>query len=175
MTQFFLLSLLAPDQSGLISRITAELFDMGINLGDTSFAVLGEGAEFSAVLEMPEGLSEQEVLAHVTGLKELDQAKVQLMPFAFRTLRGETGTITHHVSFQGDDQPGLIARLTEILSDYGANVVRMDTRIVSKADAPIYIIELWVWIPEARKGACLAAMNNTAASLGMKCEANSVD
>ena len=174
MTQCYLLTLVCPDQTGLISKITAELFDMGINLGDTNFAVLGEGAEFSAVLEVPAGLSTEEILSHIKNLNELKQAEIQLIPFAFKTLRGETGTVTHHVNFEGDDQPGLVARLTELLSDYGANVVRMDTRIMNKAEKSVYIIELWVWIPDTRSDACLAALNNTAASLGMNCTASAI-
>lgn len=174
MMQHYLLTLVCPDRAGLISDITAELFNMGVNLADTSFAVLGEGAEFSAVLEMPESLQGNEVQQHIRNLEGLDQAEVSIKPFNYRTLRGETGTVTHHVSFEGDDQPGLVARLTELLVDYGANVVRMDTRALARDEKPFYIVELWVWIPAERDEACLAALNNTAASLGMRCTVNEV-
>jgi glycine cleavage system transcriptional repressor len=174
MNKYYLLTLFCPDRTGLISDITAELFDLGINLCDTSFAVLGKGAEFSAVLEIPEHLPVDEVHLHIQGIEGLAQAEIQLKPFVYGTLRDETGTITHHIDFEGDDQPGLVARLTEILIDYRANVVRMDTRLLNKVDRPVYVIELWVWIPEARGDACLAALNNTAASLGMRCSVNEV-
>ncbi|MBN1379278.1 MAG: amino acid-binding protein [Gammaproteobacteria bacterium] len=174
MKKYSLLTIICSDRTGLISDITADLFDLGINLGDTNFAVLGEGAEFSAVLETPENLPAAEILQQIKNIECLQQAEIQLKPFAFGTLRGETGTVTHHVSFEGNDQPGLVARLTELLIDYGANIVRMDTRVLNKADKPLYIIELWVWIPSSRDDACLAALNNTAATLGMSCTAHRV-
>lgn len=173
MMAYSLLTIVCPDRTGLISDITAELFDLGINLCDTSFAVLGTGAEFSAVLETPSGLSEDGVLSHIRTVPGLDQAEITLKPFVYGTLRGESGTVTHHVSFEGDDQPGLVARLTELLVDYEANVVRMDTRIINRAAGRVYVVELWVWIPENRSDACLAALNNTAATLGMGCSWNS--
>jgi glycine cleavage system transcriptional repressor len=172
MNKNYLLTLVCSDRTGLISDITAELFNMGINLADTSFAVLGEGAEFTAVLEIPQSLSEEDVEQHIKHIKDLNQVEFILKPFGYSALRKETGTVTHHVSFEGDDQPGLVARLTELLVDYGANIVRMDTRVLKRSDKPIYVVELWVWIPEHRGEACLAALNNTAATLGMRCTVN---
>jgi glycine cleavage system transcriptional repressor len=174
MTRHYLLTLVCSDYPGLISSITAELFAMGINLGDTNFAVLGKGAEFSAVLEIPESLSDKEIAEHIKHIDGLEQAEIQLKPFNYGTLRDEKGMVTHHISFEGHDQPGLVARLTELLSDYEANIVRMDTRVLNKSEQSEYVIELWVWIPSARADACLAALNNTAATLSMRCRANPI-
>jgi glycine cleavage system transcriptional repressor len=174
MMKHYLLTLVCPDRTGLISDITGELFDLGINLCDTSFAVLGEGAEFSAVLEIPDKLSTDDVYRQLKTIQGLEQTEILLKPFTYGTLRKETGMITHHIVFEGDDQPGLVARLTELLVDYGANIVHMDTRVLRKTENSSYIIELSVWIPESRRTACLAALNNTAASLGMGCNAGEV-
>lgn len=166
-----LLTIVCPDRPGLISAVAAELFDLGVNLGDTNFAVLGEGAEFSMVLHSPQSLPAGQIEQALRALPGLEQAELRLSPFRYGTLRGETGTVTHHVTLEGDDQPGLVARLTELFMDYGANVVRMDTRTLRKSDGPDYVIELWVWIPPERAESCLGALNNTAAALGMGCSA----
>jgi len=42
----FLVSVFCPDRKGLISDIAGRLFELGGNLGDTTFAVLGEAAQF---------------------------------------------------------------------------------------------------------------------------------
>lgn len=48
-SQLAYVSMTGPDRVGLISAVTARLFDLGANLADTNFAVLGTGFEFNAV------------------------------------------------------------------------------------------------------------------------------
>ena len=38
---YVLVSVFCPDRTGLIAAIAGRLFDLGANLGDTSFTVLG--------------------------------------------------------------------------------------------------------------------------------------
>ena len=57
MTTVALVSVLCEDNPGLIAAITGRLFDIGADLGDTTFAVLGGAAEFNTVCELPEGVS----------------------------------------------------------------------------------------------------------------------
>lgn len=175
MPNTLLLSLVCPDRPGLISAVTGELFNLGVNLGDTNYAVMGEGAEFSAMLDAPAALGAEEIERHLKSLPELAQARLRVTPFDYGVQRGQTGTVTHHATLEGDDQPGLVVRLTELFLDFDANIVRMDTRTSVHAGAAHYVIELWVWIPEAREAACLGALNNTAASLGMGCEVSALE
>lgn len=172
MSKTYLLAIVCPDKPGLISAITACLFDLGINLGDANFVILGEGAEFSAVLEVPESLTQEAVEHGLSTLSELADADIRIKPFNYGTLRSDTGLNTHHILLEGQDQPGLVARLTELLSDYDSNIERMDTRKLSKTEDANYVIDLWVSIPEHRTEACIAAVNNTAAALGMTCRAS---
>jgi len=41
-----------PDRTGLLSALTGRLFDLGADMGDASFAVLGEAAEFATVARL---------------------------------------------------------------------------------------------------------------------------
>ena len=56
MSTTVLVSIIGPDRVGLVSAVTSRLFDLGADLGDTSFAVLGGGAEFTAICEFPGGM-----------------------------------------------------------------------------------------------------------------------
>src|SRR5262245_7561107 len=49
MAKSALVSVICEDRTGLIAAITGRMFDLGINLGDTTFAVLGTGAEFTTL------------------------------------------------------------------------------------------------------------------------------
>ena len=49
MSSLALVSTFCPDRVGLVSAVTGHLFGLGANLRDATFAVMGSGAEFSAV------------------------------------------------------------------------------------------------------------------------------
>ena len=45
MASVALVSVLGPDRVGLVAAIAEHLFDIGVNLRDTTFATLGSGAD----------------------------------------------------------------------------------------------------------------------------------
>jgi glycine cleavage system transcriptional repressor len=167
MSDTLLVSIVCPDRPGLISAITGLLFDLGINLGDASFTVLGKGSEFTAVCETPAALTSKALTEQLRKLPELETADISVAPFKWGTGRGGLEKITHRIVVQGHDQPGLVTRLTEVFRDYGANIVRMDTKTLPVEASREYLIELAVFIPASRAAACLAAVGNTAAALAM--------
>jgi glycine cleavage system transcriptional repressor len=168
MSNTLLVSIICPDRPGLISSITGLLFDLGINLGDASFAVLGTGSEFTAICEAPDTVSGEMLTELLRGLDDMESADIKVTSFKWGRDRGEAGDVTHRIALRGGDQPGLVARLTEVVSDYDANIVRMDTKTLPANAGRDYLIELAIWIPKGRADACLAAIGNTAASLNMQ-------
>lgn len=163
-----------PDRTGLLAAITGRLFDLGADLGDTSFAVLGEAAEFACVAELPSTLDADETAAELTKLPELAGATVAVTPFTLAPVRSETGQITHRVEVRGADRPGLVARLAEVFAEFGANIVRMDCEHIPGGGEGDYLIRFEVWLPPARAASCLAAADNIAGSLGLSCTSEAV-
>ncbi len=168
MTQTLLISIFGPDQTGLISAITGTLFDLDVNFGDTNFAVLGAGAEFTSVCDSP--LSPELLEQHLKNIPELQVATVKVIPFQLSSLHGPTAKITHQILLRGADHPGLLAQLTEVLTSFEANIVRLNAeRIPAPGGETQYLIHLAVYLPELRADSCLATIQNTASSLQMHC------
>ncbi len=163
-----------PDRTGLLAAITGRLFDLGASLGDTSFAVLGEAAEFACVAELPAAIDPDEVAAELAKLSELDGADISVAPFTLAPVHGERGQITHRIEVRGADRPGLVARLAEVFAEFGANIVRMDSEHIPGGGEGDYLIRFEVWLPPARAASCLAAAANTAGSLGLSCNSEAV-
>ena len=163
-----------PDRTGLLAAITGRLFDLGADLGDTSFAVLGAAAEFACVAELPASLDPDETAAELGQLSELAGASVTVTPFTLAPIRSETGHITHRVEVRGADRPGLVARLAEVFAEFGANIVRMDSEHIPGGGEGDYLIRFEVWLPPERAASCLAAADNTAGSLGLSCVSTAV-
>ncbi len=168
------ISIFCPDQVGLVSAITGKLFDLGINLGDTSFAVLGTGAEFTSVCEAPSELEIQEVQEQLQSLEELKNADISVKHFDLSMLHGPTANITHKIKVKGGDNPGLIARLSEVFIEFKANIVRLDSEKIISGKQDEYLIHISVWIPELIAEACIATVVNTANTLQMQCQTEKI-
>ena len=168
-SQLAYVSMTGPDRVGLISAVTARLFDLGANLADTNFAVLGTGFEFNAVCDVPGDLRLDDVAGDLRSLPQLAGAEVSVTPFIHAATQAENARITHIIDVVGGDRPGLVARLTEAFQDYDANIVRMNsTRLPGSGDDADYMTRFEVYIPE-RADACLAAIDNTAQQLSCTC------
>jgi glycine cleavage system transcriptional repressor len=167
MASVALVSILCADRVGLVSAIADYLFEEGVNLRDTGFAVLGQGAEFTSVCELPEGLAVARLEAGLAGLPELAGAQIRAMPYGFDPQPGPMGRITHRVEVEGGDQLGLIARLAAIFTQFGANIVRLEAQKLPDADGGRYVTRFAVWLPPERAEICLAAVANTAGTLGL--------
>lgn len=168
MATIALVSIICPDRVGLVSAVSGQLFDLGVNLGDTTFAVLGGGAEFTAVCELPDSLGLDELKKELDGLDQLHDAQVTVSNFTHSPVHAESAHITHRLVLQGGDRPGLIARLCEVFGQFNANIVRLNSDSMPGTRDDQYEIRIAVWIPEENVKSCLAVVDNTAGELRMK-------
>ncbi|HAI32389.1 MULTISPECIES: glycine cleavage system protein R [Thalassospira] len=152
------------DRVGLISDITGRLFDIGTNLGPTSFSLEGNRAHFETSCELPEDCPIAEC---ETGLRELalENADITVEAIAAAPELTTAPGATHLIECSGIDQPGLIARLSEIFIEYNANIVRLAASATDEKDARIYTLRFAVAIPPERSANCLATLANTAGSM----------
>jgi len=167
MANVALISILGRDRVGLVSAVADHLFAAGVNLRDTSFAVLGQAAELTAVCELPKDLGLATLEADLAELPELAAAQVRIVPFTFDPASGPTGRITHRIEVSGGDQLGLIARLSEIFTQFGANIVRLNAQKLPDSEGGRYVTRFAISLPPDRAETCLAAVANTAGSLGL--------
>jgi len=170
----FLVSIIGRDRAGVVSEVTNYLFETGANLADCAYAVLGEGFEFSCVAEFPAGATCDEI---ETGLKDkelLAEARITVSKFPFELLRGDAGNITHVVEISGGDRPGLVARISEVLVNYDANIVRMSSRRISAVDGGFDYRTRFAINASEPITALEAALYNTAGSLRLECQVETV-
>lgn len=169
MSQLFLVSVVCPDRSGLVSAIAERLFDLGANLGDAAFAVLGTGAEFTAVCDMPDDVAAAEVEAALRELPETGGGDVSVRAFGYADEKADSGRITHRIEVSGGDRPGLVARLAEVFQQYGANIVRLNSSRSGRGAHAAYAVRISAHIPADCTDSCLNTVANTAGELGLVC------
>jgi len=164
-----LISIIGPDRVGLVSAICARLFDLGANLGDTTFSTLGDDADFTAICEFSTEMTIETLQNELETLPETAAAKVKVTQFDLSMTQVSSETITHTISISGGDSPGLMARLCEVFEQFGANIVRLNSERVPGASQAQYVISAAVCIPQENANSCLATITNTAGELGLHC------
>ncbi len=167
MSTVALVSIVCHDRVGLVSAVADFLFQAGVNLRDTTFAAYGAGAGFTSVCELPADARLDEIERGLGAIPELEGAQIRVVPFQFDPVPGPRARITHRIEVGGGDQLGLIARLSEIFAQFGANIVRLEAQKLPDAEGGRYVTRFAVWLPEGRADTCLAAVANTAGSLGL--------
>ncbi|MQX36773.1 glycine cleavage system protein R [Roseospira navarrensis] len=154
------------DRTGLVAALTGALFDLGANLGDTRFAVLGQGAEFSAVITVADDIDADQVKRAVADLPQAAEAEITVTPYDAWAGTDGGPAITHRVYVSGGDRPGLVTRLAEVFGDFEANIATLNSQQMPH-DPGQYVIRAAVAIPPGRAAACLATVSNTAEALGL--------
>lgn len=164
-----LISILCEDHPGLIADVTGRLYDLGINLGDTTFAVLGGGAEFTLVGKLPPDITIDDVEAELRAIPRLRDARLSVAPFAYRETHDRSAHITHRIEIVGDDSPGLIARLSEAFRQMGANIVRLNSESVPGPSGARFLLRMAVSVPDNKAAVCMATVANTAGQMNLTC------
>jgi glycine cleavage system transcriptional repressor len=164
-----LVSILCEDRPGLIADVTGRLYELGINLGDTSFAVLGTGAKLTLVAKLPSDIRIADVEEDLRSMPVLEGAELSVMPFAYRETHQPSAHITHRIEISGDDSPGLIARLSEALRPMGANIVELNSDSVPGTSAVRFLLRMAIWVPPGKEAVCMATIANTAGQMNLSC------
>jgi len=162
-----LISIICADRKGLVADIAGRLFDLNLDLGDTTFAVLGGVAEFTCIAEVPAGLSLKQIEKDLQHIPDMADARITVASFDMRAVHDRSGHITHRIEVDGPDRPGVIARLSEMFGQFGANIVRLNSERIPAKGHDRYVTRFAVAIPPRRAAACLAAVANTAGELRM--------
>jgi glycine cleavage system transcriptional repressor len=164
-----LISILCEDRPGLIADVTGRLYDLGINLGDTTFAVLGGGAKLTLVAKLPPGITISDVDDELQSMPVLQGAELSVAPFAYRETHDPSADVTHRIEITGDDSPGLIARLSEALRPMGANIVELNSDSVPGASGARFLLRMAISVPNGKEAVCMATVANTAGQMNLSC------
>lgn len=100
MAETVLISVFCQDRTGLIAAVTGELFSLGANLGDTTFSVLGTGAEFNSVCELPDGVTGADALRELESLPELEEGEISVTPLIWIRSAARSATLLTGLSFR---------------------------------------------------------------------------
>ncbi len=138
MTHSYILSVVGKDRPGIVSHVTAALYDGGCNLGETSMIRLGDSFTIMMMVRHDGTVkSLQSLLSTVADSLGL-HVHIDKMD----------GKLHEHpepdvqITVYGADRPGIVAHVTGALAEAGLNIVNLDSDVGGSGDAPIYVMHI---------------------------------
>jgi len=144
----YALTIIGRDRPGIVSATAEILFKLGCNVADSSSTILGGQFAMILILSHPEiaeldtissafaGLEQQELSVFVRALKPGGEQRPELP--------GELCMI----SVYGSDKPGIVYRVTQVLSDNNINIIDLNTTLVGSAERPVYVMMCESLLPD---------------------------
>ncbi|WND02435.1 hypothetical protein QGN29_12855 [Temperatibacter marinus] len=171
----YLISIAGEDRVGVVSNVTGYLFEIGANLADTAYAVLGEGFEFSCVADLVDLMTPEELEEGLISLPALKGTRINVAKFPFGVDRPDMGEISHVLEVQGGDRTGLVSRISDVLQQFDSNIVRMNSRRVDTGQNELeYRMRFALNIPADKVTQLDNTLSNVVGSMRLKMEFNPV-
>jgi glycine cleavage system regulatory protein len=130
-----LVVLRGPDRPGIVTELTRRLYEMDGSI--TTSKMMSLGPEFAIMLhvEVPKeklsdvtnDLSGTRLQAHLTGLVVGEYDKLQISLRHILPRHVDTPVFAAKVWLTGEDKPGLVYRLCEMITEQGLNIEHLQT------------------------------------------------
>jgi glycine cleavage system transcriptional repressor len=142
-----ILTAVGSDRPGLVAQLTRTIHENGASLADSrmvnlrgqfAMLILIDGSD--ATLEKLHGLLAKE--GATPGLK----LEVQTVPNVDKATKP---SVPYRLKSYSMDQPGIVAKITDVLGIYGVNIEELETRVESApfAGTPLFLLEAVVTVP----------------------------
>lgn len=166
--RYMVLSAVGADRPGLIERVASLIHQAGGNLEDSRMAILG--GEFALILLFSgEAAGVERVQAGCGALaKELDLT-VTLRPTVAQGASRDY--LPYRLRVSGMDRPGIVARVSAVLSRLAVNVSALDSTLVNAplSGTPMFQLDARLQVPS---GVGIKALRS---DLGSLCEDENLD
>ena len=166
------LSALGADRPGIVAAVSGVLVDLGCNLEDSTMTNLQGHFAVLLVVAAPDGVTAEALETALGEVAKRFQLMVAVRPLGGVPDAGSTGPPTEWwtIAVHSADRTGIVRDVTTALADAGGNVVDLSTHLVGPADAPVYVMTLWVTLPAGAAGEEAAErIRQAAAALDVHC------
>lgn len=150
MNRFVIITAAGPDRPGIVAGITRVLYKTGCNIEDTSMTLLRGEFAMMLIVKLPQRLKVQDLEHHFKAVKKSLGLALLMKPLSVKEARRNQKPAGHPfiLSVYGSDHPGIVYRVTRLLTSRAINVTDMNTRVIGPVRKPIYVMVLEVEIPE---------------------------
>ncbi len=147
---YMVLTAIGPDRPGIVKEVAALIHRAGGNLEDSRMAVLAQEFALIALFSgTPEAV--EQVRRESPALEKALQLSVTLRPTAAREPARELRRL--RLDAKGEDRPGIVHRVGEVLAGLKVNVVSLESRLdpAPFSGTPLFVLRAELELPEATR------------------------
>lgn len=133
-----MLTLIGEDKPGIVAAVTRALYDLGLNLGETSMLRLG--GNFT-IMMMVSGPHDEAALAERLA-PVIDAQGMRLHVDPIQAHLHEHLLPNIQVTVSGADRAGIVAQVTGALAQAGFNILDLESDVAGSAQRPVYIMQI---------------------------------
>ncbi|MEX2394981.1 MAG: ACT domain-containing protein [Actinomycetota bacterium] len=156
------ISAIGRDRPGIVAALASVLYDLGCNVEDSSMTLLRGNFAMMLVVAGPDDLRADDVR---NALAPVCDDLGMLFSVSAVDDRVSVPHPTHILTVYGADKPGILFRTTQVLSDQGANITDLESRLVG--DPPVYAVMLELEVPADAVARLDDALRATAEEIGV--------
>jgi len=136
--KWYMLTMVGKDRSGIVSHVTAALYDGGCNLGEATMARLG--GNFTIMLMVQFDGSRRALMSQIEPVVQSMDLHVHV-----DSINAE---LHHHlvpdvrISVYGADRAGIVAQVTTALTEAGLNILDLESDVAGTEQQPVYVMSI---------------------------------
>lgn len=138
------------DRPGIVAAITGTLLDAGGNVDDSQMSILHGHFAVMLLVSVPDGTEVGELTLRLEEVgREFGLGGVTVSPVE-RLDRGAGPT--HVLTVYGEDRPGIVHEVAELVAARGVNVTDLRTRRTGDAESALYTMMMELAVPDDPAG-----------------------
>lgn len=138
------------DRPGIVAQVTGALFRLGCNLEETTMTRLRDQFAMLLLVRLAAGGSVADLESGLMAAAEPLGLSVVVRPLPGDEDAPDQGEQDGYIlRLYGADQPGIVHRVTSLLSERGLNITDLNTRVIPGGDGPVYVMMLELDAPSA--------------------------
>lgn len=153
MSKKFLLTAFSKDRPGIVADISQVIFENGYNLEKSSMTFLAGEFAILLLVSAPSSANDTDVVEKLSSeCRRLEREKG--ITAYIRTASGATGVaqtdaVVKTISVEGQDQAGIVYRVSRFLADDGINIrsLKSEIKLSPESGAELYDMTLVVELP----------------------------
>jgi len=136
--KWYMLTVIGKDRSGIVSHVTAALFDCGCNLGEATMARIG--GNFTIMLMVQYDGKAQALIKNIEPVIESLDLHAHVDTIKAELHRHQVPDV--NISVYGADRAGIVAQVTMALTEAGLNILGLETDVAGSELQPIYVMNI---------------------------------
>jgi glycine cleavage system transcriptional repressor len=133
-----MLTLIGEDKPGIVAAVTRALYELGMNLGETSMLRLG--GNFTIMMMVSGAEDEAQLEQRLRPVIAAQGMRLHVDPIEARLHEHVLPNI--QVTVSGADRAGIVAQVTGALAAAGCNILDLESDVAGTRDAPVYIMQI---------------------------------